>query len=151
MPIAFVKTSRSCRKRSFSRCKRRFSSSSGGRCPLPGKASFPCSAKRRHQWLSVLSGIPKSRTIWDCDFPLVCHRCTASSLNSLVYVGLAFCMVLSFSGKAFSSQFTPSMFQGQDHLPLDPFHAHASRGDASHRLSGSSFSALRNHRCVGSG
>jgi WD40 repeat protein len=55
--------------------------------------------------------------MWDCDFPLVCHNCTASSLNSFVYVGLAFCMVLSFSGNTFSSQFTPSILQGQDHLP----------------------------------
>jgi hypothetical protein len=31
-----------------------------------------------------------------------------------VYVGFAFCMVLSFSGNAFSSHFTPSIFQGQD-------------------------------------
>jgi hypothetical protein len=69
----------------------------------------------RHQWLSVLSGIPRSRATWDCDFPLLCHRCTASSLNSLVYVGLAFYMVVSFSGNAFSPQFTPSMLPGQDH------------------------------------
>ncbi len=114
MPIAFFKTSRSCRKSSFSRCNRRFSSSSGGRCPLPGNASFPCSAKRRHQWQSVLSGTPRSRAICACDFPLVCYRCTASSLNSFVYVGFTFCIVLPFSGKAFSSHFTPSISQGQD-------------------------------------
>jgi len=115
MPIAFFNTSRSCRKSSFSRCKRRFSSSRGGRCPLPGKASLPCSAKRKHQWLSVLSGIPKSRAIWDCDFPLACHRCTASSLNSFVYVGLAFCMILTLSGEDFSSHVPFSIPPGQDH------------------------------------
>src|SRR5581483_7380365 len=87
MPRAFLSTSRFCRTRSFSRCNRRFSSSSGGSCPLPGNASFPCSAKRRHQWQSVLSGTPRSRASCACDFPLLCHRCTASGWNSLVYVG----------------------------------------------------------------
>jgi transposase len=40
----FFSISRSCRVRSSSRLRRRFSSSRAGWCPLPGKASLPCSA-----------------------------------------------------------------------------------------------------------
>lgn len=68
MPITFFKTSRSCRRISFFRFSCRISSSCEERWPLPGKASFLCSTKRKHQWLSVLSGTPRSRAICDCDF-----------------------------------------------------------------------------------
>ena len=42
MPTTFFTRSRSCWTRSSSRLRRRFSSSNGVWCPLPGKASLPC-------------------------------------------------------------------------------------------------------------
>jgi hypothetical protein len=42
MPTTFFNLSRSCWTLSSSRLRRRFSSSNGVWCPLPGKASLPC-------------------------------------------------------------------------------------------------------------
>lgn len=51
-------------------------------------------------------------------FPVLCYRCTAYSLNSIVYVGFAFCMVLSLTGKAFFSHFTPSISRVKSSAPI---------------------------------
>src|SRR5579884_1925807 len=50
MLTAFFNISRSCWTLSSSRLRRRFSSSSGVWCPLPGNASFPCWANSFRHW-----------------------------------------------------------------------------------------------------
>src|SRR5258708_2153806 len=81
MASAFFNISRSWRKISFSRCKRRSSSSSGCWFPLPTNARSPFVAISVHQRLNVLMATPRSSATCLCDFPLVCTRRTASCLK----------------------------------------------------------------------
>lgn len=50
---------------------RRFSSSNGVCCPLPGNASLSCSANSLRHWCMDVSEIPSSRATCTMDFPLV--------------------------------------------------------------------------------
>ncbi len=50
MLTTFFSISRSCCTLSSSRLRRRFSSSNGVWCPLPGNASLPCSANSLRHW-----------------------------------------------------------------------------------------------------
>jgi hypothetical protein len=74
MASAFFSLSRAFRRISFSRRKRRTSSASGWRFPLPTKALSPCSAASVHQRESVLIPIPRSSAICLWDFPPGGHQ-----------------------------------------------------------------------------
>jgi hypothetical protein len=79
------KMSRSRRSRSFSRFKRRSSSSSGVKCPLPGKASSPWWANWRFQRERPPWPIPSRFSTAPAVTPGSDAIRTASSLNSLSY------------------------------------------------------------------
>src|SRR5215469_653997 len=82
MDKVFCTISRSCCTSANSRRRRRFSSSNGVWCPLPGNACFPCSRATLHQCESTLSEIPNSRATWLILFPLVSTKRMAFCLNS---------------------------------------------------------------------
>src|SRR6185312_16317929 len=96
---------------SFSRRKRRTSSASGWRFPLPTKARSPFSAASAHQRLSVLIPIPRSSAICLWDFPLVCTRRTASCLNILSCVCLV--AIVSSLLRPLTPYFTEASKPGQ--------------------------------------
>src|SRR5258708_5203096 len=54
----------------------------------------------------------------DCDFWLDWTSCTASSLNSLVYVFCSFCMTLALLCEALSFEFTPSTKVGHSQVRI---------------------------------
>src|SRR4051794_8111865 len=88
--VAFFKISRSMRSRWFSARRRRSSSSTAGRLPLPGKAWSPSAARAVFQLLSRLSPRPSSRATSARLLPSPAIRRTASTLNSRVKLRLGF-------------------------------------------------------------
>src|SRR5262249_3243506 len=98
----------------FSRRKRRISSASGWRFPLPTKAFSPCSAASAHQRESVLIPIPRSSAICLWGFPLVCTRRTASCLNVLSCVCLV--AIVASLLRPLPPYFTETSKPGQLHV-----------------------------------
>src|SRR5262249_42220486 len=103
--VAFFKISRSMRSRWFSARSRRSSSSTAGRCPLPGNACAPSSARACFQLRSMLSLRSRSRATSARLRPCSVMRRTASILNSRVNVRrcLAIADLLTSSLRSFLS------------------------------------------------